>query len=167
MKSHRRERVASVVREIVCEAMAQRLNDPRVEPLTTITRVEMVGDLEIARIYLAIPGGDVTERRTLRAIRHASGFLQRIVAREMSIRQCPIIQFELDDAAKKARETLNLIAENRRRNPDVFTDDARGGASLVPGAAEGTEAGAEPDSPDGAPAWSASLDTPSIQERDA
>jgi len=165
-----------VVREIVSEAMVRRLNDPRVEPLTTITRVEMVGDLEIARIYLAIPGGDAAERRTLRAIRHARGFLQRIVAGEMSIRQCPIIEFEVDDAAKKARETLNLIAENRRRNPEVFADDVPDRASIVRGVKAETEARVEPDCPDRADSpgsadrttgASASLDNPSTQERDA
>ena len=124
MKSHRRERVASVIRDIVSQAIAHRLNDPRVEPLTTVTRVEMVGDLDIARIYLSVSGDAATERRTLQAIRHASGFIQRIVAKEMVIRQCPMIQFEIDEAAKIARETMTLMAENRRSKPETFADDA-------------------------------------------
>jgi len=116
--------VASVIRDVVSRAIAHQLNDPRVDPLTTVTRVEMVGDLEMARIYIAVSGNESAERRTLRAIRHAGGFLQRIVASELVIRQCPTIEFEIDESAKIARETLSLIAENRRNHPEVFEEES-------------------------------------------
>lgn len=148
MKSHRPERVASVVRDIVSQAIAHRLNDPRVAPLTTVTRVEMVGDLDIARIYLSVSGDAATERRTLQAIRHASGFIQRIVAREMVIRQCPMIQFEIDEAAKIAQETMNRMAENRRNKPEAFPDGAPTGASAGAAVVENGIEGSPHDAPE-------------------
>jgi len=122
MKSHRKERVASLVREIVSQAIAHQLNDPRVHPLTTVTRVEMVGDLEAARVYLTVYGDEAAERRTLLAIQHARGFLQRIVAGELVMRQAPRLEFKIDGSVKIARETMARIAENRRANPSLFED---------------------------------------------
>ena len=122
MSSHRKERVANQVRKIISEALVHRMGDPRITPLTTVTRVEMTGDLESAKVFLVIRGGDVVERRTLQAIRHATGFLQRIVARELVIRQCPVIRFEIDKAAKIAHETMSRLAENRRKQPYLFED---------------------------------------------
>ncbi|MBI4718885.1 MAG: 30S ribosome-binding factor RbfA [Planctomycetes bacterium] len=122
----RRERVASVVQEIVSEAIARRLSDPRIAPLTTVTRVEVTADLLVAKVYFSVVGDDADERRTLAAIRHARGFIQRIVARELTLRQCPELRFDIDQGAKRARETLQLLEENRRRSPDLFgaTDDS-------------------------------------------
>lgn len=120
MRPYRKQRVANAVRHIVSEALVHGLNDPRVAPLTTITRVEVTSDLLIARIFLSVQGGETVERRTLAALKHATGHIQRMVARELSIRQCPALRFELDEVAKGTRRTMDLLAENRRRQPELF-----------------------------------------------
>lgn len=120
MRPYRKQRVATAVRHIVSEAIVHGLNDPRVAPLTTITRVEMTGDLMIARIFLSVQGGKAVEGRTLAALKHATGHIQRMVARELSIRQCPALRFELDEVAKGTRRTMDLLAENRRAQPELF-----------------------------------------------
>ena len=111
------------MRDVVAEAVQQRLNDPRVSPLTTVTRVEMTGDLQFANVYLSVPGGDVAERKTMAAIIHAGGFIQRLVARELSIRQCPELRFEIDVRAKKTREMMELLEQNRHERPELFDAD--------------------------------------------
>jgi ribosome-binding factor A len=120
MRPYRKERVASVVHTIVSEAIAHRMNDPRVEPLTTITRVEVTPDLLVAKVYLSVPGGQGPERKTLSALQHAAGYVQAIVARELNIRQCPELRFLIDEAWKGARHTLELLEENRRKEPHLF-----------------------------------------------
>jgi ribosome-binding factor A len=109
--------MASLVHEIVSDAISHRLQDPRVDVLTTVTRVEVSGDLLVAKVFLSVPGGDAIERRTLKAVRHAGGYLQRLVAEELTVRQCPELRFEVDTGAKQARRTLELLAENRRNDP--------------------------------------------------
>ena len=106
MKRFRKERIASIVRDVVAQAVQHRLNDPRVSPMTTVTRVEMTGDVQFADVYLSVPGGDIEERKTLAAIKHARGFLQRLVARELSIRQCPELRFDIDERAIKVRQMM-------------------------------------------------------------
>ena len=120
MKPYRKEKVGSLVRDIVAEAVHHRIHDPRVVPFTTVTRVEMSSDLQIARIYLTVPGDEAAERRTLAGIRHAGGYIQRMVARELAIRQCPELRFEIDERAKRVQQTLQLLEENRRRDPELF-----------------------------------------------
>lgn len=145
MRPYRKQKVANAVRHIVSEAIVHRMNDPRVAPLTTVTRVEVTGDLMIARVFLSVQGGEAVESRTLAAMQHAAGFIQRMLARELSLRQCPEIRFEIDEAAKLARRTMELLAENRRSEPEIFeledtqseacadlerlSDDVRDGAS--------------------------------------
>lgn len=119
MRPYRKERVASEVRTIVCQVIAQDLNDPRVAPLTTVTRVEVTGDLLQATVFVTIPGDEAAENRTMAALRHARGYVQGIVARSLNLRQCPELRFRVDESWKEARRTLELIEENRRnRSPD-------------------------------------------------
>ncbi len=120
MRPYRKEKVASLVRQIVSEAIVHRLHDPRVAPLTTVTRVEMTDELLIARVYLSVPGDDAAESRTIAAMRHATGYIQRMVAGELSIRQCPELRFEIDKAAKGVRRTMELLEDIRRREPELF-----------------------------------------------
>lgn len=119
MRGYRKERVASLVHEIVSEAILRRINDPRVSPLTTVTRVQISGDLMIATVYLAVCDDPAVERRTITALRHAGGFIQRMVAKGLDMRQCPELRFEVDEQLKKVKHTLKLLDENRRNLPDL------------------------------------------------
>ena len=123
MGRFRKEKVSRVIQRVVSEGVAFKLNDPRVSPLTTITRVELTPDLLVARVYLTVPGDPAAERLSLRAVRHASGYLQRMVAKALTMRQCPEVRFEIDETTKLVRQTMELIAENRRNDPALGTED--------------------------------------------
>lgn len=148
MRQYRREKVASTVHHVVSEAIVHRLNDPRVAPMTTVTRVELSRDLLIARVYLSVQGGNKVEGLTLTAMQHAAGYIQRMVAGELSIRQCPELRFEIDGVAKGVRRTMELLAENRRNDPGLFETDepesetcagSRPASETVPDGAAGEE----------------------------
>jgi ribosome-binding factor A len=114
--------------------------------MTTVTRVEMSDDGQVAEVYFSVPGSEVEERKTLAAIKHAGGFLQRLVARELSIRQCPAIRFDIDERAKKVQQMMDLLEKNRRERPAMFEDDD-GMPDSQPsvGEPEVLESGDEPD----------------------
>ncbi len=133
-RPYRKERVASLVHEIVSETVAGRLHDPRIAPLTTVTRVEVTPDLLIAKVYFSVLGDDAAERRTITAIRHAGGFIQRQVAQGLSLRQCPVLRFDIDESAKRARQTLALLDQNRREHPEWFADAAPADDATAPAA---------------------------------
>ncbi len=121
MRRFRKERIGSLVRDIVAESVQHKMNDPRLSPLTTVTRVEMSADLMHAKVYFSVMGDESAERRTLAAIRHASGFLQTQVARGLTIRQCPELQFDIDERPKKVRHMMGLL-EELREEPDGDRD---------------------------------------------
>ncbi|MHC5110553.1 MAG: 30S ribosome-binding factor RbfA [Planctomycetota bacterium] len=114
MKPYRKEKLASLIRTVVGEALIHRLSDPRIETLTTVSRVEMTTDLQVARVFISVPGGESSERKTMAAIESAHGLLQRLVADNVSMRQCPKLRFEIDELGKRALATLHLIEQNRQ-----------------------------------------------------
>jgi ribosome-binding factor A len=116
----RKERVAGAIREIVSEAISRKINDPRLAPLTTVSRVTVSGDLTIATVFFTVVGDAAVERRSLAALQHARGFIQHLVAEQIDMRQCPELRFELDEVAKKVRETMLILDENRLREPHLY-----------------------------------------------
>jgi ribosome-binding factor A len=143
MKPFRKDRIASQVMRIVGETIAQHINDPRVDSLTTVTRVEVSADLLVAKVFLSVPGRETAERRTLAGIRSAAGFIQRTVAQALSIRQCPELKFDIDEQAKMVRRTMEILAENRRNDPSLGgeAESASGEPSEEDGVEDESESG--------------------------
>ncbi len=109
MKTFRPQRVANIVRTVVGSAISGKLSDPRIEPLTSVTRVEVSADLEHAKVFVSVMGTVAVQRRTMRGLDSATGLLQTLVARELPIRQCPRLTFHLDESIKRAAETIRII----------------------------------------------------------
>ena len=131
MRPYRKERIASAIRNIVSEAIAHKMHDPRVQPLSNVTRVEVSGDLQLAKVYLSVPGGEAAERRTLSAMQHATGFVQRMVASQLQMRLCPELRFMIDERVKGMQRTMKLLEENRQKYPEVFKEEVEGPMSNV------------------------------------
>lgn len=112
MRHHRTEKMASTVRMIVADAIRNKLSDPRIQPLTSVTRVELSADLQIANIYVSVLGTEAEARCTMAGLQNATGHIQRIVARKLTTRFCPQIRFQLDESLKRAAETIRIIDES-------------------------------------------------------
>lgn len=135
----RKERVAGAIQEIVSEAITRKINDPRLAPLTTVSRVTVSGDLTFATVFFTVVGDEVVERRSLAALQNARGFIQHLVAQQIDMRQCPELRFELDEVAKKVRETMQLLDENRQREPHLY--EAEKAVAATSGDVDEQEAG--------------------------
>lgn len=112
MATRRQEKVARVVKESVSDAIAHHLNDPRIEGIVSVTRVDMSPDLRSAEVYLSIFGKDeASQNKTFAAISHAKKCIQSLLAHRMQSKFCPVLRFCLDEKFKKTLETMNLIDE--------------------------------------------------------
>lgn len=121
--------MASAVRDIVSDAIRNRVNDPRISTMTSVTRVEMSGDLLIAKVFVSVMGSETERRRSLAGLQHAKGHIQRIVAHELNVRHCPEIRLELDEMLRKTAETLKIIEETMRETERSQGEIAAAGAS--------------------------------------
>ena len=81
MPTRRQEKVARVIKEVVSDAIANHLNDPRIEGFVSVTRVDIAADLRNADVYLSIfATGDTKQNRTFTAITHAKSRIQSLLA---------------------------------------------------------------------------------------
>jgi len=102
--------VARVVRESVSDTIANRLSDPRIQGIVSVTEVDISPDLRNADVFLSIMAtDDKHRRRTLETIQHAARHIQARLGRKMTSKFCPRLHFHEDTKLPKTLETLRLI----------------------------------------------------------
>src|SRR3954451_19494544 len=134
MKMHRLARVAEAVRETASETILYDMHDPRVK-FVTVTRAEVSGDLQHAKVFVSIMGTEKEQELTLKGLRHAAGFVQSRLAKRLQTRFTPVLTFVLDQGVKRSIELAKLL--NEERGPEANqTDEAPERAESADGAAE-------------------------------
>src|SRR5262245_14421639 len=111
MKRHRLERVAEVVREVAASTILFDVRDPRVKQVT-VTRAEVSGDLQHAKVYVSVMGSEREQQLALHGLKHAAGFVQAKLADRLQTRFTPVLTFVLDKGVKNALEVSRLIRES-------------------------------------------------------
>ena len=110
MSAQRMRRVDEAMRQVLGDALAHELKDPRVG-FVTLTDVKTSPDLRHARVYVSVLGDQPAREATLAGLRSAHGFLQGRVAGELRLKRTPELRFELDDTAERAARLERLINE--------------------------------------------------------
>lgn len=103
-------RVDEAIRQVIGDALASDLKDPRVG-FVTVTDVKTSSDLSHARVYVSVFGDDGARAETMAGLSHAHGFLQRRVAGELKLKRTPTLEFAYDDTSERAMRLDALIDE--------------------------------------------------------
>ena len=102
-------RVNEAVREVVSQAVGE-LKDPRIG-FVTVTAVETTSDLDHAKVWVSVFGGEGQRKRTLRALDGAAGVLQSRIGSELGLRRTPRLEFVYDRAVEHGVRMTQLIDE--------------------------------------------------------
>src|SRR5579884_1014968 len=113
MAGGRMRRVDEAVREVLSDAISTSLKDPRIG-FVTVTAVKTSRDLRHARVYVSVLGDQRERAATLDGLRSAHGFLQGVVASQLSMKRTPTLVFEYDETVERAARLTELM----QRGPD-------------------------------------------------
>ena len=116
MSTGRMRRVDEAIRQVIGDAVASDLKDPRVG-FVTVTDVRTSPDLRHARVYVSVLGergrsSDSEEREaSLEGLRSAHGYLQGRLASELRLKRTPTLEFSYDDTTDRALRVEELLDE--------------------------------------------------------
>jgi len=110
MTTGRMRRVDEAVREVLSDAIASDVKDPRVG-FVTVTAVSTSPDLRHATVYVSVLGDEGVRERSLAGLQSAHGFLQQRVARELRIKHTPTLDFVYDDSLDRSLRINALLEE--------------------------------------------------------
>jgi ribosome-binding factor A len=117
MASQRMRRVDGSMREVLAAAIADDVTDPGVG-FVTVTSVETSGDLRHAKVYVSALGDTDEQQATLNALNRAKRLLQSSVARTLRLKYTPVLEFHLDDSARRAVRLDALLRHDEAPTPD-------------------------------------------------
>jgi ribosome-binding factor A len=103
-------RVDEAIRQVIGDAVAGELKDPRVG-FVTVTDVRTSADLRHARVYVSVLGDAEQRDATMAGLRSAHGFLQGKLAAELHLKRTPTLELHYDDTTDRAMRVDALIDE--------------------------------------------------------
>ena len=113
--------------------MIQRdLNDPRVLPLTSVTRVKVSEDLSTADVYITVMGTPGQQTAALNALKHSAGMMRTRLTKDLSLRQAPFLKFQLDEDLKKELAVMELLDQVAKENAELDRKRAEQGSNETP-----------------------------------
>ena len=115
--TRRPEQVAGTIRQVITDALAREVRDPRVG-FVTVTGVLVTNDLSHARVMVSVAGDDAEKEKALEGLRSAAGFLRSRAARALTTRTVPELHFELDKGVEHAARIEELLGSIRREEQD-------------------------------------------------
>jgi ribosome-binding factor A len=116
MPEGRMRRVDEAIRQVLGDAVAGDLKDPRVG-FVTVTDVSTSADLSHARVYVSVlgdagrPSSIAQQLASLEGLRSAHGFLQARLAAELHMKRTPTLEFCYDDTTDRALRVNALLDE--------------------------------------------------------
>jgi ribosome-binding factor A len=106
-------RVNEAIRQVLTDALAGELKDPRVG-FVTVTDVDTSPDLRHARVYVSVLGAPAEREATMDGLRSAHGFLQGRIGDELHLKHTPELRFLYDDTAERAARLETLLHDEER-----------------------------------------------------
>lgn len=119
----RSRRVAEQIRQELASILMREMKDPRVVGVS-FTAVDVTSDLEHAKVWFTTFNPD--HQSVLKGLASAAGFLRSELAKRMSLRTVPKLNFHYDESVERGAHLSNLIdqavQEDRRRPQDSSED---------------------------------------------
>jgi ribosome-binding factor A len=122
MGAARMRRVDEAVRQVLADALAHELKDPRIG-FVTVTDVNTSPDLRHARVYVTVLGRHQQREATLDGLRSAHGYLQQRIAHELNLKHTPTLDFLYDETTDRAMRVGELIDRERTTGAATHRED--------------------------------------------
>jgi ribosome-binding factor A len=105
--------VAEQIRVEIAEILQRELKDPRIG-LATCTRVNVSGDLRVAKVYVSVLGSEPEQKQTMEALGSASGYVRHLLSRRLGLRVSPEVRFMFDPSVEYSIKLEKMLEEARR-----------------------------------------------------
>ena len=112
MEYERSDRVGDLILEVIAELLRKGIRDPRLRSVA-LTGVKVSKDLRHARVYFNLLGGEDDRDEALAGFKSAAGFIRSKVAKQLSTRFVPAMDFTYDPTEDEAQRIDELFKQIR------------------------------------------------------
>jgi ribosome-binding factor A len=104
------QRVAEQMKKEIADIIRTEVKDPGLG-FTTVTHVEVAGDLQHAKVYVSVLGDKEAKQRTMDALTRATGYIRGEVSRRLRMRITPEMVFKLDESGEYSAHIQSVLKQ--------------------------------------------------------
>ena len=123
MAGHRQVRINEELTHALAEAVRQ-LKDPRISnSVVSVTDVDCAKDLKTANVYYSFFSKQYGEKEVKAALKSASGFLRTYLARNVNLRETPLLNFIYDNSIERGTRINAILMDVMPAGSEDDEDD--------------------------------------------
>ena len=110
--------INSAVQRELAHIISREVKDPRIDPMVSVTSVEVAPDLKTCKAYISVLGGEESLTSTIAGLKRAEGFIRSRLANTVNLRNTPQITFIPDRSIEYGVAMIQKIEEVNAAIPD-------------------------------------------------
>jgi len=114
----RTDRVADGLQKEIARIIQRDLRDPRLS-MVTVMSVEVSRDLSYAKVFVSVLGDEAQVQETLATLKRAKGHIRSLLAKRITLRIMPDLNFIYDDSVTRGTHVSHLIDEATERDETI------------------------------------------------
>ena len=104
-------RINDEITKEMSNILRSELKDPRIKSMTSVIKTETTQDLKYCKVFVSVLGNDEDKESVMQGLKNASGFIRKLIAERINLRNTPELIFKLDDSVEYAIRMDRLIKE--------------------------------------------------------
>ncbi len=116
-------RINQEVQKELSQIIRKEIKDPRIAMMTSVTKVEVAPDLKTCKAYISVLGDDKAKSDTILGLRNAEGYIRRLLAKNVNLRNTPEIIFVLDESIEYGVNMSKLIDDINKDQTERKTEE--------------------------------------------
>ena len=108
-------RINGEVQRELSNIIRNEIKDPRIAMMTSVTGAAVAPDLKTCKVYISVLGEEKAKADTLSGLRSAEGYIRRMLAKNLNLRNTPELTFVLDESIEYGVNMSKLIDTVREK----------------------------------------------------
>ncbi|MBU3092255.1 30S ribosome-binding factor RbfA [Clostridium sp. CM028] len=126
MVSYRNGRINEEIKKDVSNTIQNKIKDPRLSAMVSVTKVDTTKDLSYTKIYVSIFGDKNAKKETLQALKSSTSLIRKEIGSHVKLRHVPQVIIEVDETIERAihlEGIFNQIKEKTKNDEDINEED--------------------------------------------
>ena len=102
MVNYRNGRINEEIKKEVSNTIQNKIKDPRLSAMVSVTKVDTTKDLSYTKVYVSIFGNELAKKETIQALKSSTGLMRKEIGSHVKLRHVPQVIIEVDETIEHA-----------------------------------------------------------------
>jgi len=116
MVSYRNGRINEEIKKDVSNTIQNKIKDPRLSAMVSVTKVDTTKDLSYTKIYVSIFGNELAKKETIQALKSSTGLIRKEIGIHVKLRHVPQVIIEIDETIERAIHLETLFHQIKAKD---------------------------------------------------